>query len=136
MKNNILEVSNLNVIYGQNRGWSLAGGQDTFHAVKDVSFSVSKGDTLGIVGESGSGKSSLVRAVLRAVEPASGRSLFQSQSGEVDLTTLPHKDLVPLRREMRMIFQDPFSSLNPRMKVGDIVAEPLTIHLGYKRQHL
>jgi oligopeptide/dipeptide ABC transporter ATP-binding protein len=97
-------------------------------ALEDVSFDLRRGETLGLVGESGSGKTTCVRALLRAIEPTRGRALFASRGGEVDLASLPARRLKPLRREMQMIFQDPFSSLNPRMTVGDIVAEPLVIH--------
>ncbi|MGN6726040.1 MAG: ABC transporter ATP-binding protein [Tepidisphaeraceae bacterium] len=105
-------------------------------AVDDVSFDVFPGQTLGIVGESGSGKTTCTRAILRAIEPTGGSAIFQSPTqGPVDLVTYPHRKLKPLRREMQMIFQDPFSSLNPRMTVGQIVAEPLVIHgIGSRRQ--
>lgn len=98
-------------------------------AVDDVSFTLKPGETLGVVGESGSGKTTAARAILRALEPTSGEVWFDSDAyGRVDLAMLSPKALKPLRREMQMIFQDPFSSLNPRMTVGDIVAEPLLIH--------
>jgi oligopeptide/dipeptide ABC transporter ATP-binding protein len=97
-------------------------------AVDDVSFSVPRGETLGLVGESGSGKTTLVRAVLRAIAPTSGEALFLAGDQRLDLASLPERDLRPLRPKMQMIFQDPFSSLNPRMTVGDIVGEPLVIH--------
>jgi len=97
-------------------------------AVNSVSFSVPRGGNLGIVGESGSGKTTLVRAILRALEPSCGSAIFQSSNGPVDLCQLSDEQLKPLRKELQMIFQDPFASLNPRMKVGDIVAEPLVIH--------
>jgi ABC-type oligopeptide transport system ATPase subunit len=98
-------------------------------AVDDVSFDLQPGETLGLVGESGCGKTTTARSILRAIQPTSGQVLFQSKVlGEVDLATLPEKELKVLRTEMQMIFQDPFSSLNPRMTVGDIVAEPLVIH--------
>jgi len=97
-------------------------------AVDDVSFDLHPGETLGLVGESGSGKTTAVRTILRALEPTSGSAVFQSDSGAVDLATLVERDLKPLRREMQMIFQDPFSSLNPRMTVRRIVGEPLVIH--------
>jgi ABC-type oligopeptide transport system ATPase subunit len=98
-------------------------------AVDDVSFDLRPGETLGLVGESGCGKTTTARSILRAIQPTSGQVLFQSKAlGEVDLATLSDKDLKVLRTEMQMIFQDPFSSLNPRMTVGDIVAEPLVIH--------
>ena len=100
-----------------------------FHAVSDVSFDVRAGETLGIVGESGSGKTTLVRAILRAIDPTSGSATFDSpHAGLVDLAALTDRELLPLRREVQMIFQDPFSSLNPRMTVRAILEEPLVIH--------
>lgn len=97
-------------------------------AVDDVSFDLFAGETLGLVGESGSGKTTCARAILRALKPTSGQVRFRSRQGEVDVTALSESDLKPLRQEMQMIFQDPFSSLNPRMTVGDIIGEPLVIH--------
>lgn len=97
-------------------------------AVDDVSFDLQRGETLGLVGESGSGKTTCARTILRALAPTSGTALFRDGQTSVDLASLPDKDLKPLRQKMQMIFQDPFSSLNPRMTVGDIVAEPLVIH--------
>ncbi|WP_396275059.1 ATP-binding cassette domain-containing protein, partial [Hyphomonas sp.] len=97
-------------------------------AVDDVSFDLARGETLGLVGESGSGKTTCARSILRALSPTAGQTVFQSASGPVDLASLPARRLKPLRREMQMIFQDPFSSLNPRMTAGQIVAEPLVIH--------
>ncbi len=101
---------------------------DNFTAVNDVNFDLMPGETLGIVGESGSGKTTCARCVLRALEPSEGEVIFQSRNGPVDLAQLSEKQLKPLRQEMQMIFQDPFSSLNPRMTVGEIVAEPMLIH--------
>ena len=101
---------------------------DTVRAVDDVSFDLAPGKTLGLVGESGSGKTTCARSILRAIAPTSGEVLFRSRGGVVDLAKLGPKELKPLRTEMQMIFQDPFSSLNPRMTVGDIVAEPMVIH--------
>ena len=101
----------------------------TVKACDDVSFDVKRGETLGIVGESGSGKTTLGRAVLRATKPTSGQVLFRSPSrGVVDLASAKPTELKPLRTELQMIFQDPFGSLNPRMTVQQIVAEPLLIH--------
>jgi len=97
-------------------------------AVDELAFDLRPGETLGLVGESGSGKTTAVRTILRALAPTAGSAVFRSGSGPVDLATLPERDLKPLRREMQMIFQDPFSSLNPRMTVGRIVGEPLVIH--------
>ncbi len=97
-------------------------------AVDDVTFDLHRGETLGIVGESGSGKTTCARAILRALTPTSGQALFQTNGHAVDLAQLSEKALKPLRQKMQMIFQDPFASLNPRMTVGQIVGEPLTIH--------
>ncbi|MEM1356436.1 MAG: ATP-binding cassette domain-containing protein [Planctomycetota bacterium] len=107
-----------------------------FSAVDRVSFDLYRGETLGIVGESGSGKTTCARCVLRALTPTSGQVLLHPDTEEapLDLATLPERQLTPLRRQMQMIFQDPFASLNPRMTVGDIVGEPLRIHgLGSRR---
>ncbi len=97
-------------------------------ACDNVSFDLNKGETLGLVGESGCGKTTTARTILRAIEPTSGHVFFQTKGGEVDLAELSEKQLRPMRTEMQMIFQDPFSSLNPRMTIGQIVAEPLKIH--------
>jgi ABC-type oligopeptide transport system ATPase subunit len=109
----------------------------TLRAVDDVSFTLKQGETLGIVGESGSGKTTLVRCILRALDPTAGEALFHADDGVHDLARLSHRQLKPLRRQMQMIFQDPFSSLNPRMTVSQIVAEPLVIHrIGTRGQRL
>jgi oligopeptide/dipeptide ABC transporter ATP-binding protein len=94
------------------------------HAVDGISFDVYRGETLGLVGESGCGKSTAGKAVLKLVEPTSGTIRLDGR----DITHLGRSELRPLRREMQMIFQDPFSSLNPRMSAGQIVAEPLAVH--------
>ena len=101
---------------------------DGVAAVEDVSFDLARAETLGVVGESGSGKTTLARCILRAIDPDAGSVRFQAASGWTDLHTLRERDLVPLRREMQMIFQDPFSSLNPRMTVRQIIEEPLLVH--------
>lgn len=97
-------------------------------AVNNVTFDLMPGETLGLVGESGSGKTTTARAILRAFAPTSGEVLFRVNGQSVDLAQLADRDLKPLRQEMQMIFQDPYSSLNPRMTVGDIVGEPLMLH--------
>jgi peptide/nickel transport system ATP-binding protein len=104
-------------------------------AVDDVSFDVRQGETLSLVGESGCGKTTTARCVLRALDPSSGEILFRAADGAVvDVASVPRPSLRPLRREMQMIFQDPFSSLNPRMTLLDIVGEPLLVNGVGSRQ--
>jgi ABC-type oligopeptide transport system ATPase subunit len=125
----LLQVRHLSKhFHTHRRGIFRRGTTETLKAVDDVSFDVHPGETLGIVGESGSGKTTCARAILRAIDPTSGTVLFTNRGRTVDLAQLHPRQLKPLRQEMQMIFQDPFSSLNPRMTVGDIVAEPLLIH--------
>lgn len=97
-------------------------------AVDDVSFDIAPGETLGLVGESGSGKTTVARCILRAMRPSAGAVHIRIAGETVDLAQVPEGSLKPYRRHMQMIFQDPFSSLNPRMTVGEIVGEPLLIH--------
>ena len=101
---------------------------DGVPAVEDVSFDVRRSETLGIVGESGSGKTTLVRCILRAIDHEEGIVEYNSRDGWVELQDMRPKELIPLRREMQMIFQDPFASLNPRMTVREILEEPLIVH--------
>ena len=97
-------------------------------AVDDVSFFLNRGETLSLVGESGCGKTTTSRCILRAIKPTAGEVLLTEGDKTVDVTTLPKQELRSLRRQMQMIFQDPFSSLNPRMTLVDIVGEPLLVH--------
>ena len=112
----ILEVQDLV------KHFAVKGGR--IYAVNGVSFSQARGETIGIVGESGCGKSTLARTVLRLIEPTSGQLVFDGE----DLLRLPPRTLRRRRRDMQIIFQDPYASLNPRMSVGDILAEPLRLH--------
>ena len=113
----LLRVENLT------KHFPVSGGK-VVHAVDDVSFTIKKGKTLGLVGESGCGKSSCARTVIRIYEPTSGRIILDG----TDITNLSQKELLPHRRKMQMIFQDPYASLNARMTVQDIIAEPLRAH--------
>ena len=113
--NPLMRVENLVVEYS-------VGGK-TIHAVSDVSLEIARGETLGLVGESGCGKSTLGRAVLQLRQAVSGKVLFDGH----DLTTLKGEALRKMRRRVQLIFQDPIASLNPRRRIGDIVAEPLVI---------
>jgi len=97
-------------------------------AVDGVSFHLFEGETLGLVGESGCGKTTTGRLILRAIEPTEGKILFRRQHEMTDIATIPNEAMKTFRREMQIIFQDPFSSLNPRMTVLDIISEPLIIH--------
>jgi len=106
------------------RGGILSRVVANVRAVDGVSFTVRKGEVLGLVGESGSGKTTVGRTLLRLIEPTGGAIIFDGR----DITHLPKAALQPYRRRMQIIFQDPFASLNPRMTVGDIIGEPLVIH--------
>jgi peptide/nickel transport system ATP-binding protein len=120
----LVEVENLRVWFPIKSGVVLDRHIGDIKAVDDVSFSISRGETLGLVGESGCGKTTVGRTILRLYEPTAGRIVFDGK----DITTLSQNELRPLRRRMQMVFQDPYASLNPRHSVGRIVGEPLRVH--------
>ncbi|MFF1820490.1 ABC transporter ATP-binding protein [Kribbella sp. NPDC058245] len=123
----ILRVENLSMRFSSGSG--LFGRRTSVQAVDDVTLAVRRGETLGLVGESGSGKTTLGRCILRAYQPTSGQLRYRRTDGsEVDLAVLSRAELRPLRTEIRTVFQDPNSSLNPRMTVQQIVAEPLIVN--------
>ncbi len=126
--NIILEVKDLKMHFPIYRGL-LQKVVGHLKAVDGVSFTLREREVLGLVGESGCGKTTVGRTILRLYDPTSGEIRYRRSHGEwVDVARISPKDMKPLRREMRMIFQDPFSSLNPRMTVKDLIAEPLGIH--------
>ena len=120
---NLLEIKNLRK-YFPIRGGVFSRVVANVKAVEDVSFNIKPGEVVGLVGESGSGKTTAGRSILRLIEPTSGEILFNG----TDVTKLSKSQMREYRKEMQIIFQDPFASLNPRMTVGDIIGEALTIH--------
>ena len=131
----LLEVDNLVKHFPIKSGIFIDRQVGAVRAVDDVSFNVRPGETLGLVGESGCGKSTLCRTVVKLLEPTSGSIRFEGQ----EISELGRRDLRPLRREMQFIFQDPYASLNPRKRVGQIVGDPLSLHgiasgAGLRRQ--
>jgi oligopeptide transport system ATP-binding protein len=121
---NLLEVTDLVKHFPIKRGILIDREVDQVRAVDGVSFSVAAGTTMGLVGESGSGKSTVCRTVLQLLKPSSGSVKFERQ----EIAGLSRRRMQPLRREMQMIFQDPYASLNPRKRVGQIVGDPLRLH--------
>ncbi len=127
----LLEVENLTKHFPVSQGVFLRHFGKTVKAVDDVSFAIAQGETLGLVGESGCGKSTTGRCLNRLLEPTGGRILFE----ETDVRRLHGKELRAYRRDVQYIFQDPYSSLNPRMTFGEIMAEPLAIHgIGTRKE--
>ncbi|MCM1090521.1 MAG: dipeptide ABC transporter ATP-binding protein [Muribaculum sp.] len=120
-RDTVLEVKNLCKFFQVNRGFK---PPQMVQAVNDISFQIEKGETLGLVGESGCGKSSLGRTILRIYEPTRGNIYFNGE----DISKLSRKRMLPYRRKLQMIFQDPYASLNPRFTVGEIIGEPMEIH--------
>jgi oligopeptide/dipeptide ABC transporter ATP-binding protein len=129
--NELLVVRNLVKHFVVNRGVLFGANSALVHAVDDVSFEVRQGETLGLVGETGCGKTTTARLIARLIEPTSGQIFYDG----VDITHRSRRQLRPVRRELQMIFQDPYSSLNPRRPVGAIISEPLRIHrIGTKAE--
>jgi oligopeptide transport system ATP-binding protein len=127
----LLEVGDLNKHFPIKRGFVVERSVGEVRAVDGVSFEIEEGETLGLVGESGSGKSTTGYCVLQLLRPTSGSVRFMGR----ELTELGREEIRRMRREMQIIFQDPYSSLDPRMTVGDIVAEPLQVHgMGTRRE--
>ncbi len=119
----LLEVEHLRVLFPVKSGAVIARTVGHVHAVDDVSFELREGETLGIVGESGCGKTTLIRTLVRLIDASSGTIRYRGE----DITKAGRKELEPIRRQMQMVFQDPQSSLNPRKRVGQILATPLKI---------
>jgi oligopeptide/dipeptide ABC transporter ATP-binding protein len=120
----LVEVDHLKVFFPIKQGILVEREVARVHAVNDVTLSIAEGETLGLVGESGCGKTTMSRAIMRLIEPTEGVLRFGGQ----DVTSAGRRQMQPLRREMQMVFQDPFASLNPRKRVGQIIGMPLRLH--------
>ena len=123
--NSLLKVSHLRVYFPVGKTWTFGRPTGYTKAVDGVSFEIRRGETFGVVGESGSGKTTLGRAVLRAIEPTGGEIIYHRDGNTIDIMGLKRNSLREMWRHMQMIFQDPYSSLNPRMTVRDVLSEPL-----------
>jgi peptide/nickel transport system ATP-binding protein len=121
----LVEVQNLKVYFPIRSGGIFGSVKGYVQAVDDITFTINHGETLGLVGESGSGKTTVGRTILRVVDPTAGRIIFYVDGEAVDITALKGRSLRHFRHHMQLIFQDPYASLNPRMTVRDIIAEPL-----------
>ena len=120
----LLEVTNLKKHFPISEGILFSKNVSLVKAIDGISFTISKGETLGLVGESGCGKTTTGRCILQLEKPTEGRILFDGR----DLTEMDASTLAPLRQKIQVIFQDPYSSLNPRLKIGDTIAEPMKVH--------
>ncbi|MBD0280860.1 MAG: ABC transporter ATP-binding protein [Thermoleophilaceae bacterium] len=120
----LVEVRHLKVFFPIRQGFLVEREVGRVHAVNDVTLGIEQGETLGLVGESGCGKTTLSRAIMRLVDPTKGSIRFRGE----DITEAGRRRLEPMRREMQMVFQDPFASLNPRKRVGQIIRMPLRLH--------
>jgi oligopeptide transport system ATP-binding protein len=128
----MLQIVNLNKHFDSKSSFISLKSSPVVKAVDDVSFDIYKNETLGLVGESGCGKSTLGRVILRLQEPTSGSVIFE----DTDLNTLKPEELRKFRTKMQIVFQDSYSSLNPRHKIGDIIAEPMTIHTAMTQREI
>ncbi len=120
----LVEVDHLKVFFPIKQGILVEREVARVHAVNDVTLSIAEGETLGLVGESGCGKTTMSRAIMRLIDPTEGALRFRGN----DVTNAGRRQMQPLRREMQMVFQDPFASLNPRKRVGQIIGMPLRLH--------
>ncbi|MHB1652592.1 MAG: ABC transporter ATP-binding protein [Desulfitobacteriaceae bacterium] len=123
-ENTLMEVVELKKFFYLKGGGLFLGKSETVQAVNNVSFHLLEGETYGLVGESGSGKSTIGRAILRSIEPTSGKVFYRNRN----IFALPRSELDKLRKEMQMVFQDPYSALNPRIRIGKAIQEFLDIH--------
>lgn len=129
--NILLEVKNLKKYFNLRGGFFFQKSSGSAKAVDDISFYIRRGETFGLVGESGCGKSTTARLILRLVQPTSGEIIYNG----INLLKLNESDLLKMRREIQVIFQDPYASLSPRMTIGDIISEPLEIHKVGDKQY-